>query len=105
MTNPHEGRPPHPQYGAPLSGNPWVIAEVTFRPYRVGVALTARCSDDFRITIWPHIDQTRWTYSALVDGVPIRGPTGNVRRFRSDHAAAEHAVKRLKVNALPRRHA
>ena len=96
MTNPHEGRPPHPKYGAPLSGRPAVIDGVTFRPYRAGIALTARCSDDFRITIWPHTDQTRWTYSALVDGVPVRGSTGNTRRFRSDFAAAEAGVKALK---------
>lgn len=47
--NPHEGRPPHPKYGAPLSGAPKVIEGITFRPYRTGILLSAWISDDFRI--------------------------------------------------------
>jgi hypothetical protein len=99
MANPHEGRPPHPRYGAPLGGRPITVLGVTFRPYRTGIGDTARCSDDFRITIAANKYGTgrHWTYTALVDGVSIRSDADerHAKRFRSDRTAAEAAVRAL----------
>jgi hypothetical protein len=92
MINHHEGRPPHPTYGPPLSGRPVIVAGTVFRFYRAGMMTTVRCSDDFRITITT--DGRTW--SGQVDGVPLRGIAGNVKRFLSDYAAAEAGVKTLK---------
>lgn len=85
MAGPHEGRPPHPQYGAPLSGQPHVIQGVTFRPYRLGVSRYARISDDFRIEVrdWPG----GLTYRLTVDGV------GLPFRFRTRQGAVRRALK------------
>lgn len=87
MSNPHEGRPPHPQYGKPLSGKPSVHAGITFRPYRRGIGLYVRVSDDFRICVYDHF-QSGSTYTATVDGVGVDGG----KRFRSQTRCFEAAV-------------
>lgn len=63
--NYHEGRPPHPKYGAPLSGAPKVIEGITFRPYSTGIQRSCWISDDFRIAF----DRSTYrnTYHASVD--------------------------------------
>lgn len=78
----------HPHYGAALSGKPVTIEGVTFRPYRRGIALFSRCSDDFRIEVYrPYRGET---YVAVADGTML--PT----RFRSEKNAYLAAIKRLR---------
>lgn len=101
MTKPHEGRPPHPVYGEPLSGAPTTWAGVVFRPYRVGrPALTnVRVSDDFRIEVRSR--GSYWTtYTVTVDGKVVEtiGKTrDHPKYFRDQKAAAEAGVRALKA--------
>lgn len=84
MNSRHEGRPPHPEYGAPQSGAPCTIEGVTFRPYRIGVLRSAWISDDFRmrITDSPYSSGRGGLFRVSIDGREIKG-----RRCR------EHAVR------------
>jgi hypothetical protein len=95
MTNLNEGRPPHPEYGPPLSGGPVTWGGVVFRPYSVGRGTNARISDDFRIRAQ---ERSSWTmtYWVAVDGVALSGPSGKRKYFRTQQAAAEAGVKALK---------
>lgn len=92
MSNPHEGRPPHPQYGKPLSGRPSVHDGVTFRPYRSGINRYVRISDDFRIAVYDHHDRGS-TYTATVDGVPLD------KRFRSQERCFAAAIAKARASA------
>ncbi|HEY2593129.1 MAG TPA: hypothetical protein VGK33_04435 [Chloroflexota bacterium] len=94
--SPHEGRPPHPRYGAPLGGKPVTIDGVVFRPYRAGIGMTLRASDDFRITVHANRGGRAWTYSASVDGVYVQSEGGGAKRFRTDRAACEAGVALLR---------
>lgn len=85
----HAGRGPHPKYGLPLSGQPKTVDGVVFRPYRRGVSLYSRVSDDFRIEVLN--SYSRSTYTVLVDGVSL--PT----RFRLESTAFAAGVKAAKA--------
>jgi len=89
MPNPHEGREPHPKYGAPLGGKPETIDGVTFRPYRRGISLYVRVSDDFRIEVFTR-HNTGTTYFALVDGVNMG------RDFRSQARCYAAAIAKAR---------
>lgn len=88
-SNPHEGRKPHPLFGLPLSGQPIERSGVIFRPYRTGIANTARISDDFRIEVRMTI---AGTYRAMVDGDPLP------QSFRTQDGAMKTAVLRANPN-------
>jgi hypothetical protein len=88
----HEGRPPHPVYGAPLSGAPRAFAGVVFRPYRAGVARFVLVSDDWRVIVWRH--DTTW--GAIADDRTVASPSGKPKRFRSERAACQAGVKLTK---------
>lgn len=89
MAGKHDGRPPHPQYGAPTSGAPKVWEGITFRPYRVGVNRYARISDDFRVVVWdsPYSN----TFRASVDGRFLE------KKFRKPETAVRAACAAIKT--------
>ena len=91
MSGPHEGRPPHPTYGPPLSGAPWTVEGVTFRPYRTPgrASQYVRVSDDFRIEVAQR-SPFHLTYVASVDGQRLRP------YFRTQRTAAQAAIIALK---------
>lgn len=60
---------PHPKYGAPLSGRPLTIDGVTFRPYRCGILMYVRVSDDFRIEVSRAYKGETWR--ASFDGISL----------------------------------
>lgn len=84
VAEPHEGRPPHPKYGAPLGGAPKVIEGITFRPYRTGILRAVWASDDFRIEF--DRSTSRNTYHVSVDGEIAKGG------FRKAETAVRWAV-------------
>jgi hypothetical protein len=90
MAKVHDGRPPHPVYGPPLSGQPEVRYGVTFRPYQVGIGQTARVSDDFRMEVRSSASYS--DYRAVVDGQALPP------RFRDKEGAYAAAVKAANPN-------
>lgn len=72
---------------------PVEIAGKIFRCYRVGNGRFALISDDGRCFVSRTFSGRR--YYALADDAALLGAHGNKRRFNSERAAAEAAVKAL----------
>lgn len=77
-------RPTHPKYGKALSGAPYTVHNVTFWPYRRGVNLYVRVSEDRRIEVF---DQRGHTMAVTVDGETVPG------KFRTRETAVAAALK------------
>ena len=89
----HEGRPPHPEYGYALSGDAYTYKGVTFRPYRRGIGLYVRISDDFRIELFSDsVVMCRVDGQFLMSAPP---PSRRRKRFRYTHTAIDAALKRI----------
>ena len=88
----------HPTYGRPTAGRVMMVEDVVFRPYKAGLALNVRCSDDHRITLLSH----GAGFIGFVDGVVIVTRGGDRFRFGSIEAAARAAVKLLKAKGTRR---
>lgn len=95
MTNVNRdtGHPDIGPQGATLSASGMIrqVGDHAFRPYRVGIGRFVTYTADLRCAIWTRGD----TYRATVDGAYITGADGvAARKFRSERAAMEAAVKK-----------
>lgn len=65
-----KGRPRHPQYGAALGGATQTVDGVEFYPYRRGIGLYIRVSQDGRIAIC-EVGKTGSSFHCSVDGLAL----------------------------------
>ena len=85
----------------PTSGGHKSIDGVRFISHRIGIMQSARISEDGQIMTQPR--RNFGSYMAAVIGVgTLKNKAGNIKRFRTEDAAAREAVKvwrRLKATA------